>query len=135
MAARRGSSIQLMSFTHLHLHTLYSLLDGAIRMKDLVKTVREKGMTSVAVTDHGNMFGAIDFYRKAKDAGLKPKLTSRGPRAAEIEPRRFRTISSSWPRTKRAIPTFDIWFQPDTWTASITTRGSTSRFSRSMPRV
>src|SRR5215471_13860338 len=63
-----------MSFTHLHLHTLYSLLDGAIRMKDLVKTVREKGMTSVAVTDHGNMFGAIDFYRKAKDAGLKPIL-------------------------------------------------------------
>ena len=63
-----------MSFTHLHLHTLYSLLDGAIRMKDLVNTVREKGMTSVAVTDHGNMFGAIDFYRKAKDAGLKPIL-------------------------------------------------------------
>ncbi|MBX7100108.1 MAG: DNA polymerase III subunit alpha [Myxococcaceae bacterium] len=61
-----------MSFTHLHLHTLYSLLDGAIRMKDLVKTVKEKGMSSVAVTDHGNMFGTIDFYKKAKDAGLKP---------------------------------------------------------------
>jgi DNA polymerase-3 subunit alpha len=65
-----------MSFTHLHLHTLYSLLDGAIRIKDLVKTVREKGMSSVAVTDHGNMFGAIDFYRKAKEAGLKPILGS-----------------------------------------------------------
>jgi DNA polymerase-3 subunit alpha len=63
-----------MSFTHLHLHTLYSLLDGAIRMKDLIKTVKEKGMSSVAVTDHGNMFGAIDFYRKAKDAGVKPIL-------------------------------------------------------------
>jgi DNA polymerase-3 subunit alpha len=61
-----------MSFTHLHLHSLYSLLDGAIRMKDLVKTVKEKGMTSVAVTDHGNMFATIDFYKKAKDAGLKP---------------------------------------------------------------
>ena len=61
-----------MSFTHLHLHTLYSLLDGAIRMKDLIKTVKEKGMSSVAVTDHGNMFGAIDFYKKAKDAGIKP---------------------------------------------------------------
>ncbi len=61
-----------MSFTHLHLHTLYSLLDGAIRMKDLIKTVKEKGMTSVAVTDHGNMFGAIDFYKKAKEAGIKP---------------------------------------------------------------
>ena len=61
-----------MSFTHLHLHTLYSLLDGAIRMKDLIKTVKEKGMSSVAVTDHGNMFGTIDFYKKAKDAGIKP---------------------------------------------------------------
>src|SRR5260370_9704117 len=63
-----------MSFTHLHLHTLYSLLDGAIRIKDLVKTVREKGMSSVAVTDHGNMFGAIDFYRRAKGAGPHPIL-------------------------------------------------------------
>ncbi|RYZ42381.1 MAG: DNA polymerase III subunit alpha, partial [Myxococcaceae bacterium] len=63
-----------MSFTHLHLHTLYSLLDGAIRMKDLIKTVKEKGMSSVAVTDHGNMFGTIDFYKKAKDAGIKPIL-------------------------------------------------------------
>jgi DNA polymerase III subunit alpha len=61
-----------MSFTHLHLHTLYSLLDGAIRMKDLIKTVKEKGMTSVAVTDHGNMFGAVDFFKKAKEASLKP---------------------------------------------------------------
>jgi DNA polymerase III subunit alpha len=63
-----------MSFTHLHLHTLYSLLDGAIRMKDLIKTVQAKGMSAVAVTDHGNMFGAIDFYKKAKDAGVKPIL-------------------------------------------------------------
>jgi DNA polymerase III subunit alpha len=61
-----------MSFTHLHLHTLYSLLDGAIRMKDLIKTVKAKGMSSVAVTDHGNMFGAIDFYKKAKEGGIKP---------------------------------------------------------------
>ena len=63
-----------MSFTHLHLHTLYSLLDGAIRMKDLIKTVQAKGMSSVAVTDHGNMFGAIDFYKRAKAAGIKPIL-------------------------------------------------------------
>jgi DNA polymerase-3 subunit alpha len=61
-------------FTHLHLHTLYSLLDGAIRIKDLLKTVQAKGMKSVAVTDHGNLFGAVDFYKKAKDAGVKPIL-------------------------------------------------------------
>jgi DNA polymerase III subunit alpha len=61
-------------FVHLHLHTLYSLLDGAIRIKDLLKTVQAKGMKSVAVTDHGNLFGAVDFYKKAREAGVKPIL-------------------------------------------------------------
>ena len=61
-------------FVHLHLHTLYSLLDGAIRIKDLLATVQAKGMKTVAVTDHGNLFGAVDFYKKAKDAGVKPIL-------------------------------------------------------------
>jgi DNA polymerase-3 subunit alpha len=64
----------MADFVHLHLHTLYSLLDGAIRIKDLVKTVPEKGQNAVAVTDHGNLFGAIDFYRKAREAGVKPIL-------------------------------------------------------------
>jgi DNA polymerase-3 subunit alpha len=64
----------MADFVHLHLHTLYSLLDGAIRIKDLLETVKAKGMRSVAVTDHGNLFGAVDFYRKAKDAGVKPIL-------------------------------------------------------------
>jgi DNA polymerase III subunit alpha len=64
----------LADFTHLHLHTLYSLLDGAIRIKDLLATVKAKGMTSVAVTDHGNLYGAIDFYRQARAAGVKPIL-------------------------------------------------------------
>ncbi len=61
-------------FVHLHLHTLYSLLDGAIRIPDLLKTVQAKGMKTVAVTDHGNLFGAVDFYRAAKAAGVKPIL-------------------------------------------------------------
>ena len=50
------------SFVHLHLHTQYSLLDGAIRLKDLIPKAVEYGMPAVAQTDHGNMFGAIDFY-------------------------------------------------------------------------
>src|SRR5580704_11786198 len=58
-------------FTHLHLHTQYSLLDGAIRVKDLFPKVHELGMDTVAVTDHGNMFGAIDLYTEAKAAGIK----------------------------------------------------------------
>jgi DNA polymerase-3 subunit alpha len=64
----------LPDFIHLHLHTLYSLLDGAIRIPDLLKTVQSKGMKTVAVTDHGNLFGAVDFYRAAKAAGVKPIL-------------------------------------------------------------
>jgi DNA polymerase III subunit alpha len=59
-------------FTHLHLHTSYSLLDGAIRLPDLFPKVLEHGMKSVAMTDHGNMFGAVDFYKRAKAHGVKP---------------------------------------------------------------
>ena len=61
----------MAGFTHLHLHTQYSLLDGAIRVKDLFPKVHELGMDTVAVTDHGNMFGAIDLYTEAKAAGVK----------------------------------------------------------------
>lgn len=59
-------------FTHLHLHTEYSLLDGANKLKELAQTLKAQGATSVAMTDHGNMFGAIDFYKTMKKAGLKP---------------------------------------------------------------
>ncbi len=61
-------------FTHLHLHSQYSLLDGAIRLHELVPKVKELGMDSVAVTDHGNMFGAVDFYKTAKKHGVKPVM-------------------------------------------------------------
>ncbi len=59
-------------FVHLHVHTQYSLLDGAIRIDHLLKRVAEYGMDSVAITDHGTMFGAIEFYEKATAAGIKP---------------------------------------------------------------
>ncbi|MBX2812091.1 MAG: DNA polymerase III subunit alpha [Myxococcales bacterium] len=62
----------MADFTHLHLHTAYSFLDGAIHMADLVPRITELGMDACAVTDHGNLFGAIDFYRRAKKAGIKP---------------------------------------------------------------
>ncbi len=64
------------SFVHLHLHTQYSLLDGAIRLKDLIKRAQELGVPAIAQTDHGNMFGAIDFYTQCKAAGIKPILGS-----------------------------------------------------------
>lgn len=60
------------NFAHLHLHTEYSLLDGANRLKDLAKRAKELGFQAIAMTDHGNMFGAIDFYKTMKNEGLKP---------------------------------------------------------------
>ncbi|MEJ2201608.1 MAG: PHP domain-containing protein, partial [Desulfuromonadaceae bacterium] len=60
------------NFVHLHLHSQYSLLDGAIKIPDLIQRVKEQRMPAVAVTDHGNMFGAIEFYSKATAAGIKP---------------------------------------------------------------
>ncbi|RIK66296.1 MAG: DNA polymerase III subunit alpha [Planctomycetota bacterium] len=61
-------------FVHLHVHTHYSLLDGANRIDELVKTAKQMGMPSVAITDHGNMFGVIEFYREAIANGIKPVL-------------------------------------------------------------
>ena len=60
------------SFVHLHLHTQFSLLDGANQIEPLVQQIKRFGQPAVAMTDHGNMFGAIEFYRKAKEAGVKP---------------------------------------------------------------
>ncbi|MCX6051002.1 MAG: DNA polymerase III subunit alpha [Campylobacterales bacterium] len=65
-------------FTHLHLHTEYSLLDGANKISNLVSRLKELGMTSVAMTDHGNMFGAIDFYQQMSSAGIKPIIGMEG---------------------------------------------------------
>ena len=63
-----------MSFAHLHVHTEYSLLDGSNKIKECISRVKELGMDSVAITDHGVMFGVIDFYRAAKAAGIHPVL-------------------------------------------------------------
>ena len=62
------------SFVHLHVHTEFSLLDGAIRIKDLVRKANQLGMEAVAVTDHGNMYGAVQFTSEAKNTGVKPIL-------------------------------------------------------------
>ena len=61
-----------MSFAHLHVHTEYSLLDGFSNIKKLVKRAKEMDMPALAITDHGTMFGVIEFYHAAKEAGIKP---------------------------------------------------------------
>ena len=61
-----------MSFTHLHVHSEYSLLDGAARIRDLVAEAARFGMKSLALTDHGTMFGVVEFYKECKKQGIKP---------------------------------------------------------------
>ncbi|MCI8771237.1 MAG: DNA polymerase III subunit alpha [Lachnospiraceae bacterium] len=63
-----------MSFAHLHVHTEYSLLDGSCKIKELISRAKELGMKNIAITDHGNMYGVIDFYRAARDAGINPVI-------------------------------------------------------------
>ena len=63
---------QVKNFTHLHIHTEYSLLDGASRIDKLVQTAKKHGQTALAITDHGVMYGCVDFYKAAKKAGIKP---------------------------------------------------------------
>src|SRR5499427_7578235 len=62
------------SFVHLHVHTEYSMLDGAARLKDLFSQCEQTGMTAVAMTDHGNVYGAYDFWSKATEAGIRPVI-------------------------------------------------------------
>lgn len=62
----------MSNFVHLHVHTQYSLLDGLCKIKNLVNRARELGQKAIAITDHGNMFGAVEFFREAKNAGIKP---------------------------------------------------------------
>ena len=61
-----------MRFTHLHVHSHYSLLDGLAKIDDLVAKTKELGMNSLALTDHGALYGAVEFFQKAKKAGIKP---------------------------------------------------------------
>src|SRR5208282_2778117 len=93
-------------FVHLHLHTEYSLLDGACRISDVVDKAHACKMPAVAMTDHGNMFGAIEFYKTAQEKGLKPiigcetyiapaRVSTRNPPTPAMPP----SIWSCWPRT------------------------------------
>src|SRR5688572_26495347 len=72
--ADQGWHKMASSFTHLHVHTHYSLLDGACRVDKLVKETKRLGMDSIAITDHGCMFGVIEFFNECKKEGIKPIL-------------------------------------------------------------
>ena len=89
-----------MNFTHLHVHTEYSLLDGSNKIQEYVARVKELGMDSAAITDHGVMYGVIDFYRAAKAAGINPILgcevyVAPGPGSTEKQ-EAVRTVIIIW---------------------------------------
>jgi len=83
-------------FVHLHVHTHYSLLDGAIRLDPLLERVSEFGMDAVAITDHGTMFGVVEFYQKAIKMGIKPIIGCE----CYIAPRRY---TDKTPEDHRAL--------------------------------
>ncbi|RLD58223.1 MAG: hypothetical protein DRJ05_08375, partial [Bacteroidetes bacterium] len=62
----------MTEFTHLHVHTQYSILDGAANISKLIKKTKELGMKALAITDHGNMYGVLKFFNEAKKQGIKP---------------------------------------------------------------
>src|SRR5947208_3095542 len=95
------------SFVHLHLRTEYSLLDGAVRMKELMKKAAEFKMPAVAVTDHGNLFGAIEFYQEATRAGIKPIIGCE----AYVAPRSHKEKANSM---REAAYHFTLLAQDDT---------------------
>ena len=98
-----------MAFTHLHVHTEYSLLDGAARIRDVVARARELGMESLAITDHGVMFGAVDFYKECKKQGIRPIIGS------DIILQRLIEIWESMPQMFILIIVASV-FVPSFWT-------------------
>ena len=96
-------------FVHLHVHTEYSLLDGANKIKELAKRIKELGMDSVAMTDHGNMFGTIDFYKTMKKEGIKPIIGMECylHNQEELDDKTLtarRNIGNGWQRVKAELP-------------------------------
>ena len=114
-----------MSFVHLHLHTEFSLLDGACRINKLVKRVKELGQEAVAITDHGVMYGVIDFYKACKAEGIKPSSAVRcmWPPGAGPGSRRCTSMTPTSPTwcscagTRRGTATCPTWCPRHSWRA------------------
>ena len=91
-------------YAHLHVHTEYSMLDGAARLKELFREVKANGMTHVAITDHGNMYGAAEFHRQAKDAGITPVIGIEAYVAPETAATRTASCGASRTRSGTTSP-------------------------------
>jgi DNA polymerase III alpha subunit len=129
-----------MSFAHLHVHTEYSLLDGFSNIKKLVKRVKELGMPAVAITDHGTMFGVIDFYNAAKKEGIKPiigveaYMAARGmtDRDSKLDRSSFHLLLLA--ENESATKTCSRFPPQHSWMASTITPASTMTFWRPTPK-
>ena len=123
-------------FVHLHLHTEFSLLDGACRVGELLDRAAELKMPAVAVTEHGNLFSAVAFHDEARKRGVKPILgcevyVAPGDRTDRSgSPARRPTTSCCWPRPTRDSTTSSSSCPPATPRASTTSRASTRHCSR-----
>ncbi len=120
-----------MAFAHLHVHTEFSLLDGACRITELIKRLKELGQTSVAITDHGVMYGCVDFYRACVKEGIKPVIgcevyvapRTRFDKVHELDSEARHLILLC--KTKRATATCPTWSVRPTWRDSISSRALT----------
>ena len=112
-----------MPFVNLHVHTEYSLLDGACRINKLFDRVKELGQTAVAITDHGVMYGCVEFYKAAKKAGIKPIICEvyASPRGPALTTAMSSTATrGTWcccAKTRRATATCLIWSARAFWRA------------------
>src|SRR6478609_3095908 len=119
----------MSQFVHLHLHTDYSMLDGACDVEKLVQRVKELGMPAVAMTDHGNIFGAVHFVNAAHKYGVKPIVGCElyvCKRTITAQPRKAIPITTCWcwPKTKRDTATWSKSPPRPRCTASITSLAS-----------
>jgi DNA polymerase-3 subunit alpha len=104
------------SFTHLHVHTEFSMLDGAARIDDIIQRVLDDGQPAIGITDHGNMYGVLDFYEACRSAGINPIIGTEAYMAYESRferPQRLAasciTTSRCCRRTTRATATSSSW--------------------------
>jgi DNA polymerase-3 subunit alpha len=97
------------SFTHLHTHTEFSMLDGAARVKDLVQAAASDGQPALGITDHGNMYGVLDFYAACRDAGINPVIGTEAYMAAESRHerpvRKGKVDVGTWPAARSSTTT------------------------------
>ena len=130
-----------MTFAHLHVHTEYSLLDGFSNIKKLVKRAKEMDMPAMAITDHGTMFGVVEFYHVCKEAGIKPiigleaYLSARTMQEHDARRTGAPRTCCCWRRMRPVTGTCSRSLRRPSWKASIIIPASTRISSQNTPKA